>query len=454
MILIAISIPFLGFAQIKYSYYSKSILEQDLDFFSGKLTSIHPLLLDNDYRKLWENNLSVIRRSLKDSMTQNEFYLLLAPSLSFLNDDHSFVKMPFGQRIQYTKAGGLAFPFNVEITDSKIFITQYFGDDSTLFSEGEEILRINDIPSSEMISEMQKLFGGTSIANKQKAAASNFRFYVWMLYGFENDYNMLVRDRKNQVRSVFVPGISNEQFQRNLKRVSPKRSDLYSLSIDPDHNAAILKIKSFGQLESFCSFADSAFKELASNHIQNLIIDIRGNGGGRSIVVDSLMNYLTEKEYAQYKKIEVRVSPELKGRYKERYPKQFDWLNSLEIDELANQDIQVIKPLTNHFRFTGKLFLLTDKTTASAAATFSGIFKEKNLGVIIGEETGGTIDYFGDYWELSTPNTEITFCISPKQFIQYGGTEFKRGVIPDHLVANTNDSIMKYANRLIEPNSK
>jgi len=121
---------------------------------------------------------------------------------------------------------------------------------------------------------------------------------------------------------------------------------------------------------------------------------------------------------------------------------------------LANQDIQVIKPLTNHFRFTGKLFLLTDKTTASAAATFSGIFKEKNLGVIIGEETGGTIDYFGDYWELSTPNTEITFCISPKQFIQYGGTEFKRGVIPDHLVANTNDSIMKYANRLIEPNSK
>ncbi len=450
MVILAVCIHTFSFGQMDYAYYSKTELEQDLDFFSKKVSSIHPLLLDSAIRHSLRNNISYARESLKDSMTQNEFYLLLAPSLSFLNDDHSFVKMPLKQRIQYSKAGGLAFPFNIEIIDSKIFITQYFGDDSTLFVGGEEILQINGVSSAEMVSEMQKLFGGNSLANIQKAVASNFRFLVWMIFGFENDYQMLVRNNQNQVYSTIVSGISNEQFLQNFKRMPPKSNEIYSFSIDRNFFTSIMKIQSFGQLESFCSFADNAFQELATNNISNLIIDIRGNGGGRSIVVDSLMNFLTEKEYSQYKKIEIRVCKELKERYKERYPEQYDWINSFEIDELVNQDAKVSYPLNNKHRYKGKLFLLTDKTTASAAATFAGIFKELNLGLIIGEETGGTIEYYGDYWEILTPNTAIAFCIAPKRFTQFGGVDLNRGVAPDFMMSNTGDSIISFAYSLIQ----
>lgn len=107
-------------------------------------------------------------------------------------------------------------------------------------------------------------------------------------------------------------------------------------------------------------------------------------------------------------------------------------------------DLNRTLPLNNKLRFGENLYLLTDKTSNSAAATFAGLFKELKIGVVIGEETGGTIEYYGDYWDISTPNTAITFCIAPKRFIQYGGTDLGRGVIPDYLVSNNGDSIINF----------
>lgn len=450
ILIIIICFQTVCFGQVSYKYYSKTELEKDLAFFSEKLTSIHPLFLDKTLRSNWECKLSAMRKSLKDSMTQNEFYLLIAPSLSSLNDGHSYLRIPFDQRILYTKAGGLVFPFFVDIIDGKIFISQYNGDDSTLFLGGEEIIQINGISSANMVLEMQNLFGDSSIANRQKAVANNFRFYIWMIYGFEKDYELVIKNKQNKTLQVSVPGVTNEQFQRNIKRFHPQKNELYSLSIDTANKSSILKIKTFGQLESFCAFADSAFLVIKKNKIEKLIIDIRGNGGGRSVVVDSLMNYLTDKPYTQYKKIEIRVSQELKERYKEKYSDSYEWIDRYAIDDLVVPDMNLVLPSNNKLRFTGNLFLLTDKTSSSAAATFAGVFKELKLGVIIGEETGGTIGYYGDYWDISTPNTAITFCIAPKRFIQYGGTDIDRGVIPDYLVANYGDSIINFTYSIIK----
>lgn len=452
--IVAILIQTACLGQAKYKYFTKAELEQDLTFFAEKLTAIHPLFLNNGLRSEWEENFFTMKKSLKDSMTQNEFYLLLAPTLASLNDGHSYFQMPFAQRMIYTKAGGLAFPFFVDIIDSKILITQYCGDDSTLFSGGEEILQINGINSAKIVLELQNLFGGSSIANRQKAAAYNFRFYIWMIYGFEKDYEMLIKNRQNDTLQVFIPGITSEQFLQNIKKLHSQKNELYSFSIDNKNKTSLLKIKSFGQLESFCAFADSAFMVLKKNQIENLIIDIRGNGGGRSVVVDSLMNYLTDKPYSQYRKIEIRVSQELKEYYKVKYPEQYDWINNYAIDDIVVPDMNLTTPLNNDLRFGGNLFLLTDKTTASAAATFAGIFKELKTGIIIGEETGGTVGYYGDYWDIITPNTAITFCIAPKHFIQYGGTDLNRGVIPDYEVANRGDSILHFTYNLIEKQRK
>jgi C-terminal processing protease CtpA/Prc len=159
---------------------------------------------------------------------------------------------------------------------------------------------------------------------------------------------------------------------------------------------------------------------------------------------------LTDKIYSQYRKIEIRISAELKKHYEDRYPDRLDWINSYTIDDLVVPELNLEKTHENDTRFNGNLFLLTNKSTFSAAATFAGIFKELSLGTIIGEETGGIISYYGDFWFMKTPNTGIMFHVSPKRFIQYGGTEYDKGVIPDYKIDDEGDSIIFYTYDLIK----
>jgi hypothetical protein len=440
----------LCYGQINYNYYSRSELEQDLDYFSNKLTNIHPVFADKNKLGKWHKKLSSFKGQLKDSSTQNDFYISLASLLATLGDGHSGFVMPTDQRVQFTKAGGKAFPFFVEINNYSIVNSFYCGNDSSLFHGGEEILSINGIECAQMVRDMQKLFGGKSISNKQKAVAQKFRFYIWMFYGFEEDYEIVFKDALGNVDEIKVNGVSSQEFTKNVKRKPKETNEALLLTIDNENETAIVKIKSFADLDGFCSFAGNAFSEIHKNNIKSLIIDVRGNGGGRSVVVDSLMGYLTGEKYSQYKTIETRISNELVERYKEKYPERMDWLNRYSINELVAESPAPEKPANNALRFTGDLYLLANKTSFSAAATFAGVFKELQLGEIIGEETGGTIAYYGDYWFMQTPNTALGFYIAPKRFVQYGGNDLDKGVAPNHWVEDIGDSVLNAAYALIK----
>lgn len=437
------------FGQYNYTYYSKTEVEQDLNFAFEKLINIHPVFLDNNKLIACQQRILEAEKAIRDSMTQNEIYQLLAPVFSSVNDGHTGVLVPTDQRVEFTKSGGKSFPFFVNIIDDSLYVSFYCGNDTSLFQGGEQITEINGISATEMVHKMEPLFSGEIAAIKQKEIASNFRFLIWMLYGFETDYDLVVKNNKGERIKIFVPGVTSAEFMQNTKRMPGKNQVNYILDLYPEKDMAVMKIRTFADLDGFCSFADSAFQEIKQSKIQNLVIDIRNNGGGRSIVVDSLMNYLTGKTYSQYKKTEVRISAELKEYYNEKYPDRSDWINSYAIGDLAVPDQNYSVPLAKENRFEGNIYLLTNRSTFSAAATFAGVFRDLKLGTVIGEETGGTISYFGDFWMQQTPNSKIRFYVSPKRFIQYGGSEYNRGVIPDYPVTDRNDSIMDFVEKMI-----
>jgi hypothetical protein len=450
LLLCLLFISVISFGQVKYTHFPKSKLEDDLTYFSEKVTTIHPIFLDSTFKIDWDNKIENAKSQLSDSMTQNEFYLFISPILASLYDGHSNFVCPYEQRMKFMNTGGFAFPFSVSLHDSSIYISQYFGAEEGLFKGGEEIIEINRIPSSEILKAMQKLIGDYSINMKNKAIEPNFRSLLWMIYGFQDDYELRIKDNSNKITKLYVNGITNQRFMENKLWYTSTKDNPYSLSIDTLQKIFVLKIHSFADLNSFCAFADSAFEIIAASKTKNLIIDIRDNGGGRSIVVDSLMNYLTDKPYSQYLKIETRISFELKDYYKNHYPEKFQQIKSYPINYLAVSPGDRKNPLSTKNRFSGNLYLLTNGTTYSGAATFAGLIKEMKSGIIIGEETGGKTIYYADFWQITLPVTGLQFYISPKRFTQYGGTDITRGVIPDYIIPDKNDSILSFTRQLIE----
>lgn len=437
------------FGQVDYTYYSRAEVDQDIWFAFENLINIHPVFLDENEIIHYQDQFYEIEKSIKDSMTQSEVYLLLAPLFALLNDGHTGVIVPTDQRLEYMKSGGKSFPFFVDISNDSIYVSFYCGNDASLFQGGEQILKINGIDATCMVHNMESLFSGELSSIKHRGIADRFRLLIWMIYGFEDDYELLVKTNQNEIRQITISGVTNDEFLENIKRMPKSNQPNYSFDLFEDNKTALLKIKSFGDLDGFCAFADSAFAIINKKEIENLIIDIRNNLGGRSVVVDSLMNYIYNDEYAQYKKIEMRISKELQERYNVRYPDRYEWISNFAIDSVVNQGSNTIHPLNTKNHYNGKLFLLTNTLTYSAAASFAGMFRELELGIIIGEETGGRIEYYGDYWFIEAPNTKINFHVSPKRFIQYGGTDYNRGVIPDFIVADKDDAILNYTKDLI-----
>jgi len=436
-----------------YKYYSRVQLEEDMAILQSRLTKIHPRFLNNSFRQQWEKQFEAVKSSIPDSMTQNGFYQLVAPLVAAVDDGHTGMSCAVNDRMHYMKNGGLSFPFFLDVRNDQLFVSHYCGEDTTLFSKGEEILQINERNANELISDMRHLIGGKHPQIKNGMVAHYFRTLIWMLYGFEDDYELAIKTSSGEIKQLKVEGITNQQFRKNLPKSMTVPQKPYDLEIHAGKNIAHLKIGSFYDLNGFCAFADSAFQLIDQKSITDLVIDIRGNGGGRSVVVDSLMNYLTDQSYAQYKTIETRVSQPLLDYYSQKYPETYEKLKLKPIDYLSIVSGSMKVPHEMQHRYSGQLYLLIDDQSYSAAATFAGLFRELKMGIIIGQETKGTIEYYGDFWMHYLPHTKLDFYVSPKRFVQYGGTDPDRGVVPDYSIQD--EEGMKFTYQLIhELNAK
>ncbi|PLX20081.1 MAG: hypothetical protein C0599_09740 [Salinivirgaceae bacterium] len=419
-----------SYSQTDYQKFSKSELLEDFHELYKSAIQIHPKLASKEFLNEFTRLYELQKDRIEDSLNLNEFYLIAAPLLASLNDAHTNVIIPNKPRIQYMlHNNGLSFPFDISIRSDSIFLKYYFGNEIFNYNESESVQSINGIANSELLKQMRSLTGAKKRSIQNRTIERYFRSYLWMIWGFEDDYDLVFQDDSK----LNISGVDNDTFLQN--RI-PKDLANYSLKVDSLQKIAFLKIKSFAHLESFVPFVDSAFLAIQKTNCNKLVIDVRENMGGRSIVVDSLMNFLTQQTYAQYKSIKLRVSEPLKAYYAKR-PYKLKSINYPN-DTIIAVSGKEIQPHYKSSKFKGGLYVWVSARTFSAASTFAGLIKHLGIGKIVGEETGGTIGYYGDFWFQKLPNTQMTYYISPKEFVQFGGDDLDKGVSVDFSEINYN----------------
>ncbi|MFA8435733.1 MAG: S41 family peptidase [Marinifilaceae bacterium] len=442
--------------QTSKEYSNHKELVEDFNFFKEKVEHIHPLLLNDSVRYGWENSCNELAAQLPDSLLQEQFYLRLSSLLAQLQDGHSFVNLPFDGRIKYNQAGGLVFPFTVKIIGDKLFVNQNNSRDSLRFMNHEEIISINSLSAGEILRKFRSLTGGKVKMIKNKMVEYYFGIFLWFCYGFEQDYQVTYLT-KGDTLTCTVSGVkAREFFTARKNRYGQQKKSNFSSRLFEEYATAYIKIGSMMQLKEFCEFSDSTFMQIQQAQSQHLILDVRGNGGGRSIVADSLMNYLTDRAYRQFMKVTTRNSKEAQAYYQTRYPDRYQKLMKLSVGDLLVEEGSLHEPKSKATKFKGEIYLLTDEGSYSGAATFAGVFKELNLGTIIGQETGGRVEYFGDMLKFQLPNSKLKIFLSPRKFQQYGNENPNRGVVPDHLISltpemhfNEKDEVLEYTLNLI-----
>ena len=149
------------------------------------------------------------------------------------------------------------------------------------------------------------------------------------------------------------------------------------------------------------------FDDMENKGVENLIIDLRHNGGGNSAMGKQLIYFLDiDKKlngFSTYPYWEYNKKDSLKRKH---YP----FFGSVE-DE--NSIFYLEKP---DKRFKGKIYILTGQDTFSSAVDFTTLMQDNGLATIVGEPTGGRTSSFGDLVMVKTPNTESILSHSWKFF--------------------------------------
>ena len=199
-------------------------------------------------------------------------------------------------------------------------------------------------------------------------------------------------------------------------------ADTQNLKVqDINKDIAYLKIRAMIDPESD-AFADDL--DLLKNYLKKsknkraLIIDIRGNGGGNaSYIYDYLYPMIMGKkdfkdthEYILFRTDEVfkydAQYPEIKRVIKKIKESDFKYMEEnilfLKKDKEMMADLRknythiIFNPgyknkgeFKDDYKFDGNLYLLVDREVYSSAQVAAHFFKDNNLGVAIGEKTGG-----------------------------------------------------------------
>lgn len=461
----------LGQVTITEKLFSPDELKTDIRFLVKTLQNIHPNLYAAASKEKFYQDVEALEQELTEPITRLEFARKFIPIVTRLGDGHTSVYFPQEERSEFLKQGGKVFPFEVLIRNNRLFITTNYSSDSTL-SGIVEVTSINGLRTPELLDKLRPYVSAELDLYRDIRIQRSFRGLLWYVLGFCGDYEVeLVID--GQPLKRHVEGITSTQFQTAALHRSVNQHVLkpYSLTITSE-GFAIIDFRSMTDKKRFARFLDSAFQVIRNENIQHLAIDLRNNGGGNSQLGDMLFNYITDKPYRQVDRMEVKASKEMKSYFRQRYVKwymyplmpfavfnkqarhyAFGRPGKIQVVEMK----KLIKPKTEPLKFRGQPYLLVSHYTFSSANMLAAAFACYNMGTIVGEETGGVLEAFGDVIPIQLPNTKLAAGCSYKKFVHPCSDDTLRGVKPDVEIAaeplelvSGRDPVMEYLKEVIK----
>lgn len=394
--------------------FTKEQIKDDMAFLDSIIRAVHPAPFYSISKEKYELQKKKLLLSFPDSVSQEKAYLLMAPLLASLKDGHSSMMTPYGPLVDYLKAGGKVFPVDIHLSDGKIFVKADLYRNS-LFEENTELTSINGVNSYLIMDSILKLYP-VELSEDLYYNTIERDFYILLLYAdlLTEENIELGLKRGNNERVYETKMIPYSLYQKNKKI---EKSSPYSFWVDEHKKEAIVRLKNFLPSDRYYSFIDSLFNTVEQKKVRSLILDIRGNSGGSSDAVDTLMSHLYKGYYNLYSETYLKISEATKNKYLKRDPCFYAVIKNKPLGDLIREDIKSTYSCRPNV-YMGILKIWVDKSTYSGAASFANLVKELKLGTVSGI-CGGRNLYFGDFIVFELPNTKLQFSVSTKKFIEY-----------------------------------
>jgi hypothetical protein len=420
---------------------SRAQAKFDIDALIYTISQVHPNMFSVCNQGAYLQAVSDVKASLPDSLTNVELYNRVAPLVTLIGDGHTTMNFPydiFSDNNARSTLKRMPLILDVDSNDSTFTVTSCI---DNIIPIGAKVLSVNGNSYKDIAANMMRYASGERYFFKL-IRLHDINIALFQSLYKADKYNVTY-EYKGQTRQTTLLPMTVAESESRMSGEKSKNSakPYYSLRIIKGKKIAVMDFRSFSNPQKMKSFADSMFSVLKKNKINDLIIDIRHNGGGISEVGDVLFQYISPVPFQQFGSAIMRITPTTQ--------KLLGSTRSTPNWYYQSSDNTSLIPLqSNPLRFTGKVYLLISHNTFSSAGSFSWAFKQFKMGTIIGEESGGMNVCFGDRLEYTLPVSHLTCGISYKRFWQYDADETDiHGTIPDFQVPEKD--ALDYAIKLI-----
>jgi hypothetical protein len=389
---------------------SQAAALEDANQFFKTLERVHPHLLARvsaeEFRKLKEQTAAGIASKLDASgqIAVDELASLLYYAGAYFKDGHTSVHWEASLNEWNTR--GKRFPaFRLAFDNGRFVIAAAKDRNLT----GLEVVAVNGAPVLEFLKPILDRCSGETPAFRAARLIGNasFWYYLTNLFGAETEYRLKLRDAEGESHEALLETLSYADYRafRGGEGVEPFHPNSEGTKVEFFDSGATahLMYPAFYLSAEEKKKIDGIFEEVKAKGARNLILDLRGNGGGASPMGDYLFRYLYDGKFRSIRQVRVKPSWDI-------LPEVPWWARPIVFvlrgRTMSHSIAEQSAPKPAAF-FPGRAYLLIDNASYSMATEFAAMFRDYDLGTILGYETGGLPATFGGPHRFVLKNSRI-----------------------------------------------
>ncbi|WP_298417033.1 S41 family peptidase [uncultured Kordia sp.] len=437
----------------------KEMLE-DYELFSNIYRNANSGLYKYHTKTEIDSVFSSNRKRITKKFSYRNFYNTLWNVIDYTGSCHNNLHYPDSLDKELSKQK-IFFPIPLKYIDDKLYTNiDYKG-----IPLGSEIISVNNIPVDEFSKRVARYVStdGFNTTGKYANIETDWLpFYIYLAFGEQNSFNLKYKLKNTEntqdanIRSVAYSAFYRNYKNRFSKTYEERKSKDYSYTYVDSIHTGILEITTFALggpksegHQKYTKFLDSVFNSLQTQNTPNLIVDIRGNGGGNDPNDLLLYSYLTKRTFREntsaftlFQKIpnkEYYIDDDIQ-ELAEELEEEHSILKAGKYYQNTTFN-KVWNPTKN--AFYGNIIVLIDPFVASAGSLFASLLKSDENTILIGEETlGGYYGHTGHIpvtYQLPNSKLELTFSIVDleQDVKQLSDQQYGDGVKPDIRVVQT-----------------
>ncbi|MEM7155425.1 MAG: S41 family peptidase [Myxococcota bacterium] len=388
---------------------TKEQAAEDLFDWQRRLYEVHP----DPERRLTKDELSAeIDEAIGHfpaSMSRSVFYVMAAGLAARLGDSHTTLLHP-------EELASIRLPLLVE--DGELCLTSPVGD----LPAGSCLQRVGRYPSSKIVPWARRLVSAETQVGLDRGVPRALPA-LGLALGLGSPWSIEGTTPNGDVVRAHL-GLSDNP---------PPKMAAMELHMMPG-SIAVLTVRTFAAeygrtlLDAF----DEHFEWLERQPVRGLVVDLRNNDGGSTIVADALLGHITQRPYRMLAMKHWKVSEPMREHLRELGPASSAYFDA-EIGDDLLQQIQPTPPAKARHRFDGPVAFLIGPGTLSAAMMLADAIHEYELGLLVGEPTSSPPTYFGEIYTYAMPHSGLTATISSAAFLRASGDPRQPGPVEPHL---------------------